>query len=253
MFLIIRTWTTSALFVFNSSHEWTYFQEFEKLHAWYKFIFFFQLWIISKTFSQALLHFFIGCEKFIWKIPTISTAAASSSPCNHLPLLKCILLPTSFVISATSVKEWVPKARVSGYLQYCRLTVFFQKTLKESSDSMAIIWQKVSIVLVAPNIILANSSYYYPKISLRGPASSLCISYHWPSSSYNTPFCVFWNLECSLNNSIQYICFFKKKVKKKNEMCLWASICGFSPCGNWSFINELTREFHANFGGVIFS
>ena len=79
---------------------------------------------------------------------------------------------------------------------------------------MAIIWQKVSIVLVAPNIILANSSYY-PKISLRGPASSLCISYHWPSSSYNTPFCVFWNLECSLNNSIQYICFFKKKVKKK--------------------------------------
>ena len=127
MFLIIRTWTTSALFVFNSSHEWTYFQEFEKLHAWYKFIFFFQRWIISKTFcSQALLHFFIGCEKFIWKIP-ISTAAASSSPCNHLPLLKCILLPTSFAISATSVKEWVPKARVSGYLQYCRLTGFFSK------------------------------------------------------------------------------------------------------------------------------
>ena len=127
MFLIIRTWTTSALFVFNSSHEWTYFQELEKLHAWYKFIFF-QQWIISKTFfSQALLHFFIGCEKFIWKIP-ISTAA-SSSPCNHLPLLKCILLPTSFAISATSVKEWVLKARVSGYLQYCRLTRFFQKTL----------------------------------------------------------------------------------------------------------------------------
>ena len=93
--------------------------------------------------------------------------------------------------------------------------LFFQKTLTKSSNSMAIIWQKVSIVLVAPNIILANSSYY-PKISLRGPASSLCISYHWPSSSYNTPFCVFWNLECSLNNSIQYICFFKKSRKKRN-------------------------------------
>ena len=68
--------------------------------------------------------------------------------------------------------------------------------------------------IVASNIFLANSSY--PKISLRGPASSLCISYHWPSSSNNTPFCVFWNLECSLNNSIQYICFFKKSRKKRN-------------------------------------
>ena len=93
---------------------------------------------------------------------------------------------------------------------------------------MAIIWQKVSIVLVAPNIILANSSYYYPKISLRGPASSLCISYHWPSSSYNTPFCVFWNLECSLNNSVQYIWFFLKKSRKKRNVSLGLNLWIFS-------------------------
>ena len=50
---------------------------------------------------SSIITFFYWMWKFIWKIP-ILTAAASSSPCNHLPLLKCILLPTSFVISATS-------------------------------------------------------------------------------------------------------------------------------------------------------
>ena len=80
---------------------------------------------------------------------------------------------------------------------------------------MAIIWQKVSTVLVASNIFLANSSY--PKISLRVPAPSLCISYQWPSSSYNTPFCVFWNLECSLYKFKYNIYVFLKKVEKKKK------------------------------------
>ena len=91
---------------------------------------------------------------------------------------------------------------------------------------MAIIWQKVSTVLVASNIFLANSSY--PKISLRVPAPSLCISYQWPSSSYNTPFCVFWNLECSLYKFKYNIYVFLKKVEKKRNVSLSLNLWIFS-------------------------
>ena len=83
-------------------------------------------YIQNVLFSSINITFFIGCGKFIWKIP-ISTAAASS-PCNHLPLLKCILLPTSFAISATNSVGTGTQNPGFGCLLYCTMYDFHDST-----------------------------------------------------------------------------------------------------------------------------